>query len=77
MRNFLDCVKSRNRPIADIEDAHYTNTALRLGNISYRVGRMLQWDAVKEQVIGDAEANKLVVGTYRQPWAPKGLRSSL
>jgi predicted dehydrogenase len=77
VRNFLDCVKSRNRPIADIEDAHYTNTALRLGNISYRVGRTLQWDAVKEQVIGDAEANKLVVGTYRQPWAPKGLRSSL
>jgi predicted dehydrogenase len=77
VRNFLDCVKSRNRPIADIEDAHYTNTALRLGNISYRVRRTLHWDAEKEQIVGDAEANKLVIGTYRQPWTPKGLRSSL
>jgi len=77
VRNFLDCVKSRNRPIADIEDAHYTNTALRLGNISYRVGRTLQWDATKEQVVGDSEANQLAIGTYRDPWRPKGLRSSL
>jgi predicted dehydrogenase len=77
VRNFLDCVKSRTRPIADIEDAHRTNTALRLGNISYRVGRTLQWDAAAEQVISDAEANRLVVGSYRQPWTPRGVRSSL
>jgi predicted dehydrogenase len=76
VRNFLDCVKSRSRPIAEIEEAHYTNTTLRLGNISYRVGRTLQWDAAKEEVVGDAEANKLAIGTYRQPWTPKGLRSS-
>ena len=73
VRNFLDCVKSRKPPIADIEDAHYTNTALRLGNISYRVGRTLQWDAAKEHVVSDAEANRLAVGTYRDPWKPKGL----
>jgi predicted dehydrogenase len=77
VRNFLDCVKSRNRPVADIEDAHYTNTALRLGNISYRLRRTLQWDAAKEQVVGDGEANTLVRGTYREPWTPKGLKSSL
>jgi predicted dehydrogenase len=75
VRNFLDCVKSRKRPNADIEAGHYANTTCRLGNIAYRVGRRLQWDAAKEQVIGDAEANKLVVGTYREPWTPKGLSS--
>ncbi len=45
VRNFLDCVKSRKRPNADIEDGHYTNIVIRLGNIAYRVGRTLQWDA--------------------------------
>lgn len=73
VRNFLNCVKSRKTPNADIEVGHYTNTACRLGNIAYRVGRRLTWDAAKEEVAGDPEANKLVVGTYREPWAPKGI----
>jgi predicted dehydrogenase len=73
VRNFLDCVKSRQRPVADIEAGHHTNTVCRLGNIAYRVGRKIQWDSAKEQVIGDDEANHLVIGTYREPWRPKGL----
>jgi predicted dehydrogenase len=72
-RNFLDCVKSRRRPNADIEEGHRTNTVTRLGNIAYRLGRTLRWDAAREQVIGDGEANRLAVGTYRDPWKPKGL----
>jgi predicted dehydrogenase len=77
VRNFLDCVKGRGRPVADIEEAHYTNTTLRLGNIAYRVGRTLRWDAANERVTGDPEANQMAIGTYREPWVPKGLRSSL
>jgi len=73
VRGFLDCVKSRKRPIADIEDGHYANTACRLGNIAYRTGRALRWDPVKEEVVGDPEANRLAVGTYRDPWKPRGL----
>lgn len=72
-RNFLDCVKSRQRPNADIEEGHRTNTVTRLGNIAYRLGRTLRWDAAREQVVGDTEANRLAVGTYRDPWKPKGL----
>jgi hypothetical protein len=63
-RNFLDCVKSRQRPIADIEEGHYTNTVYRLANISYRLDRKLLWANAKEQVIGDSETNKLVGGTF-------------
>jgi predicted dehydrogenase len=74
VRNFLDCVKSRQRPIADIEDGHIANTVCRLGNIAYRVGRRLWWDSTREQAVDDAEANKLVIGTYRAPWVPKGLQ---
>ncbi len=73
IRNFLDCAKSRSRPNADIEDGHFTNTVCRLGNIAYRVGRKIRWDNATEQAIDDPEANKLVVGTYRAPWIPKGL----
>ncbi|HUG53973.1 MAG TPA: Gfo/Idh/MocA family oxidoreductase [Vicinamibacteria bacterium] len=73
VRNFLDCVKSRKRPHADIEAGHAANTVCRLGNIAYRVGRRLEWDAEKEQVAGDSEANRLAVGTYREPWVPTGL----
>jgi predicted dehydrogenase len=73
VRNFLDCVKSRKRPNADIEAGHATNTVCRLGNIAYRVDRLLKWDAVREQVVGDAQANRLALGTYRSPWKPRGV----
>ena len=53
VRSFLDCVKSRQRPIADIEDGHYANVACRLGNIAYRTGRALRSNAAKEEVVGD------------------------
>jgi hypothetical protein len=73
VRNFLDCVKSRQKPASDIECGHYANTVCRLGNIAFRVGRRLRWDSAKERVIDDSQANELVVGTYREPWVPKGL----
>ena len=73
VRHFIDCVKSRKRPIAEVEDGHYTNVTVRLGNIAYRLKRRINWDNAKEQVIDDPEANKLAIGEYRAPWAPKGL----
>jgi hypothetical protein len=72
-RNFFDCVKSRKEPNSTIESGHYTNTVCRLGNIAYRLGRRIRWDNATERAIDDPEANKLVVGTYRAPWIPKGL----
>lgn len=73
VRNFIDCVKNRKRPNADIEDGHFANTTCRLGNIAYRLARKIRWDAATEQAIGDPEANQLAMGTYRSPWIPKGL----
>jgi predicted dehydrogenase len=68
VRNFLDCVKSRQRPIADVEEGHLTANMCHLGNIATRLGRSLQWDAAKEQFIGDKEANGMLVRAYRKPW---------
>ena len=67
-RNFLDCVKSRQRPNADIEEGHRSAVMCHLGNISTRLGRSLKWDAAKEQVIGDAVANGMLSRPYRAPW---------
>ena len=73
VRNFLDCVKSRKRPNADVEAGHRANIIGRLANMAYRLGRRLRWDPAREQVLDDPEANKLALGTYRDPWKPRGL----
>jgi hypothetical protein len=68
VRNFLDCMKSRAKPSADVEEGHRTAVMCHLGNISTRLGRTLRWDAAKEQVIGDAEANQWLMRDYRGAW---------
>jgi predicted dehydrogenase len=67
-RNFLDCIKSRQRPASDVEDGHRTTTACHLANISLRLGRKLKWDAAKEEIIGDREASAMLERPYRKPW---------
>ena len=57
MANFFDCVRQRRRPISDVESQHRSVSTCHLANISMRLGRPLQWDADKEQIVGDAEAN--------------------
>ncbi len=67
-QNFLDCIKSRELPICDVEIGHRTATACHLGNIAVRIGRKIQWDAAKEQIVGDETANQMVTRSYRSPW---------
>jgi len=69
MDNFVECVRTRKRPNADIEEGHLSTLLCHLGNISYRVGnRRLAFDSATETFIGDEEANRLVKRTYRPPW---------
>jgi predicted dehydrogenase len=77
-RNFLECIRSRQQPLADIESAHAVATTCHLANISLRVGRKITWDAKKEQIVGDREANEMLTRPYRKPWDKelRGLRSS-
>jgi predicted dehydrogenase len=67
-RNFLDCVKSRQRPNADVEEGHRTAVMCHLGNISMRLGRSIRWDAVAEEAVGDPEASHMLSRPYRAPW---------
>ena len=77
VRNFLECMDSRNKPNSDVEIGHNSMIACHLGNIAFRTGRRIQWDVANERVIGDAEAQKLVMKPYRAPWSLPGVSSSL
>ena len=68
MRNFIDCVRSRQQPIADVEIGHRSVSVCHLGVIAIRLGRKLQWDAAAEQFAGDKEANQWLVREMRKPW---------
>jgi predicted dehydrogenase len=68
VRDFLDCVKSRRQPAADLESAHRAVTACHLANIALRVGRRIRWDAAREEILNEAEAARLLVRPYRAPW---------
>jgi predicted dehydrogenase len=70
--NFLASVKSRQPTITPVETAHHSAIPGHLGLISMLVGRRLKWDAKKEQIIGDADASKLLSRPYRAPWQIAG-----
>lgn len=67
--NFFECLESRERPNADIEEGHRSTLLCQMGNISYRVGgRKLTFDAGTETFVNDREADALLKRTYRVPW---------
>ncbi len=67
-RNFLDCIKSRERPNADVEIGHRSTSFSLLANISLAVGQRLEWDAQSERFTNSDEANRLLEYEYRKPW---------
>lgn len=67
-RNFIDCVLSREQPVAPIEAAHRSITVAHLGNIAMRLGRDLRWDPAAERVIDDDRANGMLSRPMRAPW---------
>jgi predicted dehydrogenase len=67
-RNFIDCVVSRQDPVASVEAAHRSITVAHLGNIAMLLGRDLRWDPATERVAGDAQANAMLSRPMRAPW---------
>ncbi len=66
VRNFLECVKSRNLPVADVEIGHRSVTACHVGVIAYRLGRAVHWDRKNEAFVGDQEAQSMTTKEYRK-----------
>ena len=69
MQNFLAAIDSRGKPVADIEQGYISTASCILANNSMKLGRELTWDARKQEVVNDSEANQLLRRPYRQPWS--------
>ena len=75
-RDWVSCIKSRNKPFCDLEMGHRTAVICNLGNMSLRLGgRTIHWDPEKEVVVGDKEAAAMCTKQYRAPW--EGILRSL
>ncbi len=68
VRNFLDCVKSREKPSCNSTVARYGHNAGHAAAIAWKLGRKVNFDPVTETFIGDAEANRMRSRARRAPW---------
>lgn len=65
-QNWLDCIRTRKKPIADVEIGHRSATICHLGNIARMLGRKLQWDPISEVFVNDPDANALLTRPHRK-----------
>ena len=70
MGNFIDCVRSRELPICDVETGHRSATMCHLGAIALRTGNKLTWDSTDEKFTGfhAKKANAYVAREMRKPY---------
>lgn len=68
IKDWLDCIRTRKKPSADVEIGHRTATVCHLGNIARWTGRRLKWDPVNETFPDDADARKYLDRPRRKPW---------
>lgn len=66
--NFLHCVRTRQKPAADIEQGFRSTTAILLAGIALKTRRRLDWDGEAERFIKDEQANRYLTRAYRKPW---------
>jgi hypothetical protein len=66
--NFIQCVRSREDPIAPVEAGHQASYLGMLAELSIRLGRKLNWDPTTETFPGDDPANQLLSAAMRSPW---------
>ena len=67
-QNFVDSVRTGNQPIAPIEPAYRSISVGLLGEIAMTTGETIRWDPVKEEIIGNPRASRLLSRPYRKPW---------
>ncbi len=68
-KDFLNAMRTRTKPVCDVEIGHRTASVCNIGNIAYRLNRGLKWDPVKERFKNDAEANALLTRKMRKEWS--------
>ena len=66
--NWLECIRTRGRPVCDVGIGARSTNACHLGNLAMWTGRTIRWDPVKQVVVDDPEANRLLARAAREPW---------
>jgi len=67
-RNFLDCVKSRQAPVENLDLGHHVSAVAHLGNLALRSRSRIEWNGASGQVVNNEAANGLLTQPYRSPW---------
>jgi predicted dehydrogenase len=67
-RNFIQCVKTRQTPVSNIDQAVRSDIISHISEIAVRIGRKITWDPVKEEIIDDAEASRMLTRAMRGAW---------
>jgi hypothetical protein len=67
-RNLAESIRTRKDPVANIEDAVHSDIISHVCDIAIRLQRKLTWDPVKEQFLGDEQANRMMSRACREPW---------
>jgi predicted dehydrogenase len=68
MLDFLAAIDQRSRPVADVEAGHISTASCILANLAMKLERPLIYDPTRKEIVGDAEATKLLARPYRAPW---------
>ncbi len=68
MGNFIQCVRSRQQPICNVEVGHRSVTVCHLGNIAIRLGQQLRWNPETERFVDNDAANRMLSREMRAPW---------
>lgn len=74
LQNFVDCIRTRKRPNADIEIGHLSTTMCHLGNIAFRVGHEVRFDQQTQAFVDAPDADALLSKAYRDPWSLPSIR---
>jgi len=68
LRNFIDSIRTRRQPVADIQTGHISTMFCHLGNLSWQLNRELRIDPATQSILNDPEAIQLTMKTCRSPW---------
>jgi hypothetical protein len=68
MKNFLEAIDQRSKPVADIEQGHISSASCIMANLAMKLGRTLHFDPATHTVIGDEEATSMLKRPYRKPY---------
>lgn len=67
-KNFVECIKSRQKPNGDVEFGAHAAINAQLGNMAYRLGRKIVWDSTKNMIVNDPKAMEMAKASYHNGW---------